>query len=83
VASMIAVSSMHEQVHERTNEQRQIDERTQDVGTVFCEQENADNDQEPEQNDAKSHRRERAAFSRRLLVWMVMQRHAALLFSGD
>jgi hypothetical protein len=45
---MTAVSSMHEQVRERTNEQRQIDERTQDVGTVFFEQENADNDQEPE-----------------------------------
>jgi hypothetical protein len=50
------------------------------VGPVLGEQEDAGNDDEPEQNDAKSHGRERSAFSSGPLFG-IMQRHAVLLFS--
>ncbi|OCK53626.1 hypothetical protein LMTR3_28455 [Bradyrhizobium sp. LMTR 3] len=51
MASM-TVASVHEQMHQRTGEQRQPDQQPQDVGLMFGEQQRAGDDQEPGQNKA-------------------------------
>ena len=80
---MSAVPSVHEHVHEETDQRQGIEQRAEYVGPVLGDQENAGNDDEPEQNDAKPHGRERAAFGRGPLFGMIMQRHAVLLFLSD
>src|SRR5215831_12779176 len=48
---MIAVSSMHEEVHQRTKEQWQINERTECVRSVFNKQEHCRDQEESSKND--------------------------------
>jgi hypothetical protein len=43
VTSVTAMSSVHEYVHERAQEQRQPDECTQDMGAVLGEQQHPGN----------------------------------------
>src|SRR5438046_3118971 len=45
---MTAVAAMHEEVHERTQEQWQVNEHTKNVRPVFSEQERSTNQQEPD-----------------------------------
>jgi len=44
--------SVHEEVHERTGEERQPDQQPENVGPVLGEQERAGNGQEAEQDQA-------------------------------
>jgi len=48
------VSSMHEEVHERAKEERQVNERAQDVGAVLGKQKRAGNDDKPDQDESGS-----------------------------
>jgi hypothetical protein len=70
---MTAVSSMHEQVHERTNEQRQIDERTQEVRPVLGEDKQSGDHQEADQ-DEPCRRGEKSASRLIVMAQLIMQR---------
>jgi hypothetical protein len=69
--AMPTVAAMHEDVHERTCEQRQPNKNSEDVGAVLGEQEHATNDQECDQNEPRS-RRQEAALSMVLACGMTM-----------
>jgi hypothetical protein len=47
------VPAVHEDVHQRAQEKRQPDERTQDMGAVLGEEQRAGNDEEAQQNESR------------------------------
>ena len=53
MTSVTTMSAVHEYVHQRAQEKRQPDERTQDMGAVLGEQQRAGNDEEAEQNESR------------------------------
>jgi len=50
VATVPAMSAVHEDVHEWTQKERQPDQRTQNVSAVFGEQKRTGNDEKADQD---------------------------------
>jgi hypothetical protein len=71
---MVAVTAMHEHVHEGASEQREPDEYSKDVGAVLGKQECAANDQKPDENKARR-RRQKTALRTVLVFRMIVQGH--------
>jgi hypothetical protein len=68
---MVTLSSVHEEVHQRTSEEQEIRESAQHMSRVLCDEEEPGDGQEPEERDlpARVHsRRVLDPISRRWLV---------------
>jgi hypothetical protein len=57
---MVAMSTMHEHVHEWASEQREPDQYSKDVGAVLGKQKHAGNDQKPDEDKACGRRQKTA-----------------------
>jgi|SoimicMinimDraft_9_1059737.scaffolds.fasta_scaffold09292_2 hypothetical protein len=57
---MFAVTAMHEQVHERTSQQREPENYAKQMGAMFCPKISADHGEQDDKN-AGRHHQERAA----------------------
>jgi hypothetical protein len=51
VVAIVSVAAVHEHVHERTKEQRQVKKRAKQMGTVLGEQQNSDDREEAKKNN--------------------------------
>jgi hypothetical protein len=78
MASVAAVPSMHEDVHEGAGQKRQKNQRAQDVSPVLGEQKRAADDEKPDEDKPCARPDEARA---RLIVGKVMNRHESLPFS--
>ena len=82
VATITTVSAVHEQVHEWTQKERQLDQRTQNVSAVLGEQKRTGNDEKAEQDEPSS-RSQKTSLRLISIVRMIMKRHAVLLFNDE
>lgn len=69
---MTAMPVMHEHKHEGASEERQPDERSQDMSSMLREHEHAGNDGEPQKNESRARRKEASvrsfAFTMRMIL---------------
>jgi hypothetical protein len=72
------MSAVHEEVHQRAEEERQVDEDAQHVSLVLSEEQDSGNDQEAEQNKPRSWRQEASA-RLHLLLCVFTHGHGTLL----
>jgi len=59
---MFAVTSMHEEVHERASQQKQIGKNAEQVGPMFGEKEEANDSEKHDQHHAPSRAEPSAVF---------------------
>lgn len=72
-AAVFAMSAMHEEVHERARQQKQIRENAEQVRPVFREKEEPNNRQKDDEHEASSRSEPTAVF------WLMFGVHSSLL----
>jgi hypothetical protein len=81
VPSVATVSVVHEQMHERTGEERKPYEGAKDVRAVFGKEQRAGDDEKSKHHKSRSRCQEAALLT--FMIHMVVHRHRALLFDNQ